>query len=143
MYREIIHDGDVILQRREWWTLGLYIGWRNLSQEVRNLKNLEQDKRINYEDAKQLRVIAECNVSSKKSNIKRILGNNTQVIFFSDDNSILDKWDGVSYIDKEEEAKKLKEKMKKEEEEKKKRAEIKKKVEEERRKEREYRRHRK
>lgn len=98
MYREIISDGDLVLMHKPWYSLGKLLPYRNLSEEVRSLKVLEEKALSKYLELSRLHTIASTNVAEKLETLQILLLENSDAYFESGvDNSILEQKEGVRY----------------------------------------------
>lgn len=98
MYRKVIENGDLVLLHRPWYSFGKFTPYRNLSEEVRNLK-IQTDKAMSkYRELAELEVIASTNVAAELETLQILLLENSDAYFDVElDNSILDKREGLRY----------------------------------------------
>lgn len=98
MFRRVIENGDLILEKSSAWSLGVFRPYRNLSEEVRKLKKLEQDAMAKASYLRHQRNIAECNVRDELESLQLFLLENSKGAWYSDiEQSILEERDGVVY----------------------------------------------
>lgn len=101
MLRKIVSDGDLMLIKRPWW--GGYVGmdWephRNLSEEIRLLKEHRDNALSKYVELSKLHVIGNKNVTDELETLQVLLLDNSEAYFPVDvDNSILEEREGVKY----------------------------------------------
>lgn len=101
MFRKVISEGDLIVERRYWWSLGKFIPYRNLSEEVRCLTDLEEAALEKFKSLHFSRVVAEGNVKHDMDTLQMYLLDNSKVSWYSDiEQSILEKREGVKYSDR-------------------------------------------
>lgn len=98
MFRKVIAEGDLVIEHKPWYSFGQYTMYRNLSEEVRYLKQHEEKARAKYLDLAQTHVIAKTNVAAELETLQILLLENSEAYFeVSVDNSILDKREGLRY----------------------------------------------
>lgn len=98
-FREILVDGDLILQKKlGWWAFGKWHNWRNLSEELRLLYQHEIAAQQHYQDTKRLRIVADGNIKERKESMQIGLMDNSEVCFRTPvETSILEQRDGITY----------------------------------------------
>jgi len=97
MFRKVITDGDLMLTYKPWWSLS-YTPYRNLSEEVRCLKELEENAMSKYKELASRYQVASINVADELETLQVLLLENSDAYFEVDvDNSILDKREGMRY----------------------------------------------
>lgn len=98
-YREILADGDLILQRKSGWLFGSkWINWRNLDEEVRVLGELKAEAYKIAHEYERLEVIAKANIRDRKDTLSLYLLENSDAEFHTGvETSILEQREGVKY----------------------------------------------
>lgn len=100
MYRKIITDGDLMLMEKPWWNpFGTqWIPRRNLSEEVRLLKEHRDNARVKAMDLSRSYAIASKNVADEMETLQLLLLDNSEAWFeVGVDNSILEEREGIKY----------------------------------------------
>jgi len=107
MFRKVISSGDLILEKSYWWSLGKFVPYRNLSEEVRCLRKLEQDAMVKAKTLSYKRNVAEKNVQDELDTLQIFLINNSKASFLQDvEQSILEEREDVNYHVKQDNNKK-------------------------------------
>lgn len=101
-YRNILADGDLIRERKAlgWWLFGeqKWVPYRNLSREVRCLKERMDAAHAAYKSAQELFVVAQKNVQLDIDLLRMHKMDNSEVTYeLPADESILSFRDGVKY----------------------------------------------
>lgn len=98
MYRKVIDNGDLVRLYKPWYSFGKFKPYRNLSEEVRNLR-IQADKALaKYRELAELEIIASTNVAAELETLQILLLENSDAYFEEElDNSILDKREGIRY----------------------------------------------
>lgn len=100
MYREIVSNGDLLLVHKPWYRLfsSEWIPHRNLSEEVRLLKEHRDNALSKYLDLSRSYVIASTNVGEDLETLQLHLLDNSEAHFeVGIDNSILEEREGIKY----------------------------------------------
>lgn len=100
MYRKIITDGDLMLMEKPWWNpFGTqWIPRRNLSEEVRLLKEHRDNARVKAMDLSRSYAIASKNIADELETLQLLLLDNSEAWFeVGVDNSILEEREGIKY----------------------------------------------
>ena len=97
-YRKIISKGDLVLTYKPWYSLGKYVPFRNLSEEVRLLKEHQEKAGSKYRDLSRLYAVASANIADELETLQLFLLDNSDVDFESSmDTSILEEREGIRY----------------------------------------------
>lgn len=98
-FREIVANGDLLLQKRSWWLFGdKFLNYRNLSEESRLLKEHMDQAYMRYKELQRLYIIASKNVQTDTETIGMYKIDNSEVeVSVPSDFSILEERDGIKY----------------------------------------------
>ena len=98
MLRKVISDGDLMTMYKPWFAPLSYKPYRNLSEEVRVLRELRDEAESKYKELSHLHVIASANVGDDLETLQVLLLENSEAYFeVESDSSILDKREGMRY----------------------------------------------
>ena len=100
MYRKIISDGDLMLMEKPWYRFfsQRWEPFRNLSEEVRLLKEHRDNALSKYLELSRSYVVGSTNVADELETLQLFLLDNSEAYFDVDiDNSILEEREGVRY----------------------------------------------
>lgn len=97
MFRKEISDGDLMLTHKPWYSV-TYTPYRNLSEEVRCLRDLKGEAESKYKKLTEQHRVAAINVADELETLQVLLWENSKAYFEVDvDNSILDMREGMRY----------------------------------------------
>jgi len=99
MFRKTIVDSDLLLMKSYWWSQ-VWKPYRNLSEEVRVLKDLEADAISKAKSLTHSRIVAETNVKMDKTVLNhQLMTNSTAHFEFPTEPSILEEREGMKYTE--------------------------------------------
>lgn len=99
MFRKTIVDSDLLLMKSYWWSQ-VWKPYRNLSEEVRVLKDLEAAALAKANSLKHSRIVAEANVKMDKTVLNhQLMTNSTAHFEFPTEPSILEEREGMKYTE--------------------------------------------
>jgi hypothetical protein len=97
MFRKTLVDSDLLLSKSFWWG-HTWKPYRNLSEEVRILKDLEADAIKKANEFSHCRMVAEANVKMDTTVLTHQLTTNSEAAFeFPTEPSILERREGMKY----------------------------------------------
>lgn len=97
MFRKTINNSDLLLSKSFWWG-HKWKPYRNLSEEIRVLRDLEQDAIKKANDLTHLRMVGEINVKMDMTVLTHQLTTNSEAAFeFPTEPSILEEREGIKY----------------------------------------------
>ncbi|RLD43822.1 MAG: hypothetical protein DRI88_10425 [Bacteroidetes bacterium] len=97
MFRKTINNSDLLLSKSFWWGCK-WKPYRNLSEEIRVLRDLEQDAIKKANELTHLRMVGETNIKMDVTVLTHQLTTNSEAAFeFPTEPSILEMRDGIKY----------------------------------------------